>query len=146
MSTHRIRTAQPEDASELARLLTALGHASTEEEVLTRWRPWQAAGGMAIVVEGADGGLIGAATLHQSIVLHRPTPIGRISALIVDPRHQGKGLGRALVEKGERILREAGCGLIEITSNMRRTEAHAFYAHLGYELTSSRFVKTVNAV
>jgi GNAT superfamily N-acetyltransferase len=139
----RIRTAQLSDAPELARLLTALGHATTEDEILSRWNAWQARGSVGLVVDGADGELSGAATLHQSMVLHRPKPIGRISALIVDPRHRNEGIGRALVDAAEEMFRAAGCGMVEITSNMRRTDAHAFYKHLGYELTSARFVKTL---
>jgi hypothetical protein len=36
---------------------------------------------------------------------------------------------------------EAGCGLLEITSNARRVDSHRFYLHLGYEQTSARFMK-----
>jgi len=146
MTTTNIRTARLEDAAELARLFTELGHAATEAEIRARWSTWQANGNIGLVIEGASGGaLIAAATLHQTIVLHRPKPIGRISALIVDARHRGTGLGRALVSAAEQMFAEAGCGMVEVTSNMRRKDAHAFYQHLGYELTSARFVKTLTS-
>ena len=144
MMTDNIRTARPEDAAELARLFTELGHATTEDEVRTRWSAWQAGGNVGLVVDGAHNELIGAATLHQTIVLHRPKPIGRISALIVDARHRDEGIGRALVNYAERMFRDAGCGMVEVTSNMRRADAHAFYQHLGYELTSARFMKPLS--
>jgi GNAT superfamily N-acetyltransferase len=137
----KIRTARFEDADELARLFTELGHPTTEEEIRSRWNGWEASGNVGIVAEGEAGELLGAATLHQTIVLHRPKPIGRISALIVDSRCRGAGIGRALVDAAERMFTEAGCGMVEITSNMRRTDAHAFYQHLGYALTSARFMK-----
>jgi GNAT superfamily N-acetyltransferase len=139
-----IRRARQPDARELARLFTELGHPATEDAIVARWSAWQAAGNIGIVVDGAEGELIGAATLHQAAVLHRDKPIGRISALIVDARHRNEGIGRALVDAAERMFRDAGCGMIEITSNMRRTDAHAFYAHLGYELTSARFMKALS--
>jgi GNAT superfamily N-acetyltransferase len=46
-----------------------------------------------------------------------------------------------LVEAAEAWMEKEGCKLVEVTSNDRRTEAHAFYRHLGYERTSIRFAK-----
>ncbi|HSM36512.1 MAG TPA: GNAT family N-acetyltransferase, partial [Longimicrobiales bacterium] len=87
--------------------------------------------------------LVGAITLHSMRVLHRPKPVGRITSLIVDERARGSGLGRALMDAAERALSERGCGLVEVTSHVRRTEAHTFYRHLGYERTSHRFARDV---
>jgi GNAT superfamily N-acetyltransferase len=46
-----------------------------------------------------------------------------------------------LVEAAEAWCRKAGCKIVEVTSNDRRSAAHAFYRHLGYERTSMRFMK-----
>jgi GNAT superfamily N-acetyltransferase len=46
-----------------------------------------------------------------------------------------------LVEAAEEWMRRKGCALVEVTSNDRRAEAHAFYRHLGFERTSIRFFK-----
>jgi GNAT superfamily N-acetyltransferase len=48
-----------------------------------------------------------------------------------------------LVEAAEQALKKAGCQIVEVTSNDRRSAAHAFYRHLGYERTSMRFMKTL---
>jgi len=144
MTLPTIRTARLDDAAELARLFTELGHPATEVEIRERWSAWEANGNVSFVIDGANGDLIATAILHQTVVLHRPKPIGRISALIVDARYRGTGIGRALVDAAERLFADAGCGMVEITSNMRRADAHAFYQHLGYELTSARFAKSIS--
>ena len=121
---HTIRPAVATDASELARLVTALGHPTTVSELVDRWGPWTTAGNTALVAVMPDGALAGVATLHQTVVLHRPEPVGRITALVVDASVRGQGIGRSLVAAAESLLANAGCGLLEITSNVRLTEAH----------------------
>jgi len=136
-----IRTANEGDAKQIARLLTELGHPTAAEAVAARWREWAAGGNTALVAARPDGTLVGVATTHRMVVLHRPKAVGRITSLVVDAGVRGQGIGRALVAAAEHELAAAGCGLLEVTSNQRRTEAHAFYEHLGYERTSLRFFK-----
>lgn len=140
-----IRLAVPADAAELARLFTELGHATTAEAVTARWPSWHADGNTAIVAAADDGTLLGVATLHRTEVLHRPRPVGRITALVVDAQCRGAGIGKTLVAACEGEHAAAGCGLLEVTSNLRRGEAHRFYEHLGYERTSYRFAKTLHS-
>jgi GNAT superfamily N-acetyltransferase len=136
-----IREASEHDAPELARLLTALGHATDARELRDRWIPWREEGNTALVAARTDGTLSGVATLHRTWVLHRPRPLGRITSLVVDEPDRGKGIGRALVAASEKWFTDAGCGLLEVTSNAQRIDAHEFYRHLGYEQTSARFMK-----
>jgi GNAT superfamily N-acetyltransferase len=136
-----IRQATAVDAPEIARLLTMLGHPTAADAVASRWDEWRAGDGWALVACRADGTLAGVAALHRMLVLHRPEPVGRITALIVDTPVRGTGLGRRLVAASEEFLRSTGCGLLEITSNARRVDAHAFYEHLGYERTGIRLAK-----
>lgn len=140
----RVRTARASDAGELARLLSPLGYPLTHRDVSAVWEAWKREGNQALVAEdGERPGLIGVVTLHTMVVLHRPRPVGRITSLVVDARVRGTGLGRALVAAAEDALREAGCGLIEVTSHLRRLDAHRFYEHLGFERTSLRYARDV---
>jgi hypothetical protein len=45
------------------------------------------------------------------------------------------------VRAAEKALAEAGCGLVEVTSKVRRADAHRFYERLGYERTSVRLAR-----
>jgi ribosomal protein S18 acetylase RimI-like enzyme len=137
-----IRAATVADAAEIARLLTELGHPTRANDIAGRWASWLAAGNAALVATSGPGpSLCGLATLGCMFVLHRPHPVGRITALVVEPARRGRGLGRALVLAAERQLAERGCGLLEVTSNERLESAHAFYQRLGYRRTSLRFAK-----
>ena len=57
------------------------------------------------------------------------------------PAEAGNELGQALVLAAKEILKRAGCGILEITSNERLVGAHQFYQHLGYDRTSIRLAK-----
>lgn len=145
MPNYTIRFATLEDAPELSRLLTELGHPTSAEGICDRWADWAAEGNKAIVAVEPSGNLIGVITSHNMLVLHRPKPVGRITALVVDVTCRGAGVGKVLVAAVESILIAAGCGLIEITSNDRLVKAHAFYEHLGYERTSIRLAKDLSS-
>jgi len=135
-----IRTAAAHDAPALARLLTALGHPTAAAEVAARWDAWAADGNAALVAVDADA-IVGVVTMHRMVVLHRPHPVGRITSLVVDAARRGQGIGSALVAAAEGELARAGCGLLEVTSNLRLADAHAFYERVGYERTSVRLAK-----
>ena len=140
-----IRHAERDDATEIARLFTQLAHPATADDVELRWDDREAAGNTTLVAARVDGRLLGVATLNHMFVLHRPLPVGRITALVVDSSVRGTGIGRQLVKAAEHNFAESGCSLLEITSNFRLTDAHSFYEHLGFERTSVRFVKDLLA-
>jgi GNAT superfamily N-acetyltransferase len=142
-ATAGLREARPDDAAELARLISQLEHPTADEDVVAQWPAFTASGNSALVMARGDGTLSGVAVLHLTHTLHRRAPVGRITALVVDAPDRGRGVGRALVAAAEERLRRAGCGLLEITSHVRLVDAHAFYDHLGYEHTSHRFAKTL---
>lgn len=138
-----IRDAHAGDVEALATLLADLGYPEPADVVAARFAAFQAAGERALVAVRGDV-VLGLATLHVTPELHRPAPVGRITALVVRDGGRGAGVGRALVAAAEEVLAAAGCGMVEVTSNRRRTDAHAFYERLGYEVTSLRFKKDLN--
>lgn len=139
-----VREATPDDAAAIARLLAELGYPWTPDIVAERLKALNAIGNTALVAQRGDE-VVGVLTLSAMLVLHRPQPVGRISAFVVTERCRGQGIGRTLVDAAERHLSAKGCGLVEVTSNRRREDAHAFYERLGYERTSYRFAKPLES-
>ncbi|MGB7213417.1 MAG: GNAT family N-acetyltransferase [Gemmatimonadales bacterium] len=137
-----IRLATTGDAPAITVLLAQLGYPAAAAEIAARLTKMTALGPPdRVVVAVLEGQVVGVMTLHLTPELHRANPIGRVTALVVDEQTRGSGVGAEMMAEAERILRADGAGLLEVTSNMRRTDAHRFYERLGYLKTSFRFAK-----
>lgn len=56
-----------------------------------------------------------------------------VEAVRVRADLRGQGLGEALMQRAMERARELGCGMMQLTSDLRRTAAHRFYARIGFE-------------
>jgi ribosomal protein S18 acetylase RimI-like enzyme len=136
----KLREAKPSDSPRFVELIGFLGHEIDEKSVRKNLVRLKKADEMPIVAT-LDKNVVGLIGIHRMTTVHRPAPVGRIPVLVVAEEAQDQGIGRMLVEEAERLLKKAGCQIVEVTSNDRRGAAHAFYRHLGYERTSIRFMK-----
>jgi GNAT superfamily N-acetyltransferase len=134
-----VREARPKDAAAVAALVAALGYDVGEAEVRRGIARLRKSGEPPLVLELGD--VAGCLTWHVTDVLHRPRPVGRITMMVVAEGARGRGLGARLLAEAEQRLRDMGCGLVEVTSNVKRMRAHGFYQREGYERTSYRFAK-----
>jgi ribosomal protein S18 acetylase RimI-like enzyme len=134
-----IREAKPKDADAIAALIGELGFDASAGDVAKRLRALAKSGEPVLVAEG--GAIIGCLSWHLTPVLHRPTPVGRVTMLVVTDKARREGVGEKLVAEAEARVAARGCGLIEVTSNIQLGGAHAFYRAIGFERTSYRFVK-----
>src|SRR5467141_1620683 len=57
---------------------------------------------------------------------------GYLGLLGVEPRRQGTGLGRKLMDAAEKFFRETGCVAVDLRVVSARTPLPSFYRHLGY--------------
>ena len=67
--------------------------------------------------------------------------VGRITLLLVDGDHRRRGIGTALLTAAETALAKAGCGTIEIISDIMINNAHNFLRALKFDQKSYRFVR-----
>jgi len=139
-----IREARPEDAEALSSLIDELGFHAAPSDVAARLELLARQACPALVAD--EGQVIGCLTWNMMPVLHRDTPVGRISMLVVTSARRCGGVGAALVAEAEARMSALGCTLVEVTSNDRLEGAHRFYERLGYRRTSLRFGKTIGAI
>ena len=134
-STTAVRRATPADAREVARLLhdfnTEFSDPSPGVEVLTeRTARLMATGDMTVLLGGErpDG---------LAVLRFRPSFwTGALDAyleeLYVVPERRGRGIGRALLERGLETARDAGAARIELGTSEDDTAALALYESCGF--------------
>jgi GNAT superfamily N-acetyltransferase len=60
---------------------------------------------------------------------------GQIEGVRVAASERANGVGRTMLEWAVEECRRRGCGLVQLTSDKRRSAAHGFYEALGFEAT-----------
>ena len=115
-----------------------------EDAVIALWercglvRPWNDPGkdirrklkvNPELFLVGTSEGVIAAAVI-AGYEGHR----GWINYLAVDPAHQLRGWGRAIMAEAERRLREIGCPKINLQVRTSNRGVIAFYKRLGYTM------------
>jgi len=136
-----IRPARREDVPAIVALLAddPLGR---ERETVGEKLPaayWQAfddiagqSGNFLLVAERA-GAMVGCLQLTVIPGLsRRGMKRGLIEAVRVGAACRGLGVGEQLVRRAIEIARAEGCGLVQLTSDISRADAHRFYGRLGF--------------
>lgn len=68
---------------------------------------------------------------------------GQIEGVRIAASHRGAGLGRRAFEWAIEECRTRGCGLVQLTTDRERPEAHRFYDQLGFEATHLGYKKAL---
>ena len=93
-----------------------------------------------IVVAERDGAIVGCLQLTVVPGLSRQgARRGLIEAVRVASAARGGGIGEALMHHAIALAKAAGCRLVQLTSDKRRTRAHEFYRRLGFEASHEGF-------
>jgi GNAT superfamily N-acetyltransferase len=140
-SEFEFRLATPSDATAIAALVTQLGYPTAGPEMQGRLARLLSHPEHTMVVAQSAGEVVGMASAEVGHALESDGTYGRITALVVDERWRGRGLGRLLMQRMERWCRERGAHRLTLTSGDHRVDAHKFYEAIGYRSTGRRFVK-----
>jgi ribosomal protein S18 acetylase RimI-like enzyme len=135
VSRYRIRHATGADhaavARELGAYLSYLGETLDGEGLDKDIAQWQSAydgvHGRLLVVEDPAGVLVGTAAVR----LLEPG-VGEIKRMWIRPAHQGKGLGRPLMDACLAEARALGCRLLRLDSERRLAAAVHLYRAYGF--------------
>ncbi len=133
-----MRAGTAADAGTLAALFRQLGHPVTGEDVRAQLAGMTPDRDRVLVAERA-GVALGAVVVSSTPFPHEGHARARITALVVDEGERGSGVGAVLLRAAERVGRELGCAVLELTTGAERSGAHRFYEREGYTSHSVRY-------
>ena len=93
-----------------------------------------------LAIAEQEGEIVG--TLQLTFIpglSHKGMTRALIEAVRVSSAARGGGIGSRLIEWAVEEARTRGCGMVQLTTNATRTDAHRFYAKLGFEPTHVGF-------
>jgi len=140
-----IRTPREADYPRLADLAGQLSYPSTPQQISHRLagmaKSSEHAAFLAEMPDGAIAGWIAVFILRGLEV----DPRGEISGFIVDEKFRSQSVGKHLLARAEQWVRQRGCQMVGLRSNVIRDRAHAFYVREGYQHTKTQktFRKTL---
>ncbi len=125
-------------ANEISALCATMGYEATPREVRDRLEKILSHDDHRFFVANNDGQIVGFCHGYLRILAEVPEAI-EIGGLAVSDSAQGKGVGRSLVAAVEEWAREMGIKTVVLSSNIKRTEAHDFYKHVGYTTQKQQY-------
>ncbi len=135
---------RPALGSDLAAIVSLLADddiGATREDASTPLDPGYAAAFAALaadpnqllLVADRDGSIVGCLQVTFIPGLSRKGMWrGQIEGVRVARGERGSGVGREMLRFAIEECRRRGCGLVQLTTDKARTEAHRFYAALGF--------------
>ena len=132
-----VRQMKTEDACSIAALTTELGYAATEDDVVRRYELIQASRDACVFVAQAGEDVVGWIHVQATYLLESDTR-AEVWGLVVSRTARRTGVGRRLLEAAEEWARGHGLTVMSLRSNQLRTDARAFYEHLGFTVTKTQ--------
>ena len=84
---------------------------------------------------------IGFISCHGQSLLHHEGKVFEIQEVYVARNYRDRGIGKALFAALHEKLSKMDCESLEVTANVKRSDARRFYTKLGFVQTHVKFVK-----
>jgi GNAT superfamily N-acetyltransferase len=141
MAEISIRQITREDVEEIMPLMIQLGYELNIDELMRRFEILDSSPGHRLFAAEIYGRIAGFCHVFARPALEKP-PEAVVQSLVVESADRNSGIGRALMGAVETWAREQGFASICVYSQVERTDAHAFYANLGYKrVATSRLLR-----
>ena len=88
--------------------------------------------------------VIGFVTIVKILALEYEIGYLKINGIAVNKKYQNLGIGTKLLKYVEKYSLKENLSKIILTSRIKRTEAHVFYEHYGFDKESYCFTKKLN--
>ncbi len=136
-----IRDANATDSEALILLLNELENNQADPSIFNQILASYLADPMTLlrVLESSTDGIIGFVSCKGQYLLHHQGLVCEIQEMIVTSSQQGKAYGKKLIEDVVQQVQMMGAVSLEVTSNKRRKEAHAFYQAVGFRNSHEKF-------
>jgi GNAT superfamily N-acetyltransferase len=143
ISMFTIRSAHPDDATDIARLNSLFNGVETSPEQYALRLADPRRVDFPILAE-LDGHIVGLANLRLAPSVFYTEPYAELSELFVEEDHRRQGAGQALVRFAEHMAREAGAEELIIMTDFYNNPAQMLYLNLGYQIHDLALSKTLN--
>ena len=119
------------DAEAVNSLSKQLGYPLSIEQTLQNIKAILKSKDHAAFVAEYENKIVGWVGAAQAIMIE-VMPYCEINGLVINEHHRGMGIGKLLIERVKHWAKEKGNDKIGLHCNVKRTEAHLFYQHLGF--------------
>ena len=139
-----VREFVQKDLQEICGLIrNELGYPVSISDLADRIAQMQDDGNYRILVACVDESIVGFIGFYLGLAFEIAGRVMCIIALAVSERHQGCGIGTALVQRAENLGKSHQATAILVSSGISRSAAHTFYERQGFKKKGYSFIKQV---
>jgi len=135
-----LRPAEAADFEQVRALVMELENQHFDKNIFLEYYQRLLANGQSyMIIAELNGQAVGFMGLLVSFPLHHCEPIAEVTELIVKGAHRSQKIGERLISHAKELAQEHGWAALELSSNMLRTHAHAFYLRNGFAKRHFKF-------